>query len=226
MPKAQDLASALVELIESRTFRDGQRLPSERELCERFGSARNTVRRALSMLEGERRVIRHLGRGAYIVDQGRAMGSPGSLVSFSTEAGPADIMELRLIAEPSAAAIAAVRATGADLDAIERAAMQIASAKTIAQRETTDAEFHMALFRATRNPMLISLCQSINSVRESEAWIDNKRRILSEQRQCEFDSQHFAIVAALRSRSPEGARAAMRVHIDSLRSELLGDLLV
>ena len=223
MAKAHELAISLVEMIESRTLRNGQRLPSERELCERFGSARNTVRRALSMLEDERRVIRHSARGGYIVDHGRA-GLP--LVTSGTGAGPADIMELRLIAEPSAAAIAAVRATGADLDLIERAATQIASAKTFPEREACDAEFHLALFRATRNPMLVSLCQSINAVRENEQWIDSKRRILSEQRQGEFDVQHFAIVAALRSRNPDEARAAMRSHIDSLRKELLGDFLV
>jgi DNA-binding FadR family transcriptional regulator len=149
-----------------------------------------------------------------------------ALVSRTPGAGPADIMELRLIAEPSAAAIAAVRATGADLDSIEQAAMQIASAKTIAERESRDDEFHIKLFQATRNPLLVSLCQSISSVRRGEEWIDNKRRILSEKRQCEFDSQHFAIVAALRSRNPDEARAAMRAHIDSLRKELLDDMLV
>jgi len=226
MPRAEDVAIRLVELIENRALRDGQRLPSERELCERFGSARNTVRRALVMLEGERRVIRRSGQRGYIVDQSRAPDRQRALVGSHAEAGPADIMELRLIAEPSAAAIAAVRATSADLEEIERVATRIASAKTITERESSDAEFHMSLFQATRNPMLISLCRSINSVRESGEWTDNKRRILSEQRQCEFDSQHFAIVTALRSRNPEEARSAMRAHIESLRKELCGDLLI
>jgi DNA-binding FadR family transcriptional regulator len=224
MAKAQELVLNLVEMIESRALREGQRLPSERELCERFGSARNTVRRALSILEDERRVVRQPGRRGYVVDERRALFGPS--LARSAEAGPADIMELRLIAEPSAAAIAAVRASSADLDAIERAAMRIAASKTIAERENSDAEFHLAVFRATRNPMLVSLCLSINSVRENESWIDNKRRILSEERQCEFDAQHFAVVAALRRRSPDEAHAAMRSHIDSLRRELLGDLLV
>jgi DNA-binding FadR family transcriptional regulator len=224
MANAQELVLNLVEMIESRTLRQGQRLPSERELCERFGSARNTVRRALSILEDERRVVRKPGRGGYVVDESRAIAGPAP--ASGAEAGPADIMELRLIAEPSAAAIAAVRASSADLDAIERAAMQIAASKTIAERENNDAEFHLAVFRATRNPMLVALCLSINSVRENEAWVDNKQRILSEQRQCEFDAQHFAIVAALRRRNPDEAHSAMRAHIDRLRRELLGDFLV
>lgn len=223
MPRAHDLAINLVCLIEDKTFREGQRLPSERELCERFGSARNTVRRALAMLKDEHRVVRPGLRGGYIVDQSAVAAPPAR--SISTHAGPADLMELRLIAEPSAAAIAAVRASSADLDAIERAASQTAHAKTIFGREAADAAFHMAIFRSTRNPMLVWLSESINAVRESAEWVHNKQRILSEERQCAFDAQHLQIIASLRTRDPEQARAAMRAHIDSLRKELLGDLL-
>jgi len=223
MPKAHELAISLAGLIEDRTFREGQRLPSERELCERFGSARNTIRRALEMLKDEHRIVRPAPRGGYIVDRGAAHRGATSLIGLSTGAGPSDVLELRLIAEPSAAALAAIRATSAELDLLERLAQQTAQARSIAEREAHDAEFHMAIFRSTRNPLLVSLSQSINGVRAGDEWVENKQKILSEQRQCDFDAQHLAIVAALRSRDADRARAAMRAHIDSLRKSLLGE---
>jgi len=223
MPTANEVAISLAEMIEGKAFRDGQRLPSERELCERFGIARNTVRRALTMLKDEHRIVRHVSRGRYVVDQAAAHERVRSLAGLSTDAGPADVMELRLIAEPSAAALAAIRATNAELDLIERIAEQIAHARTIIEREASDADFHTAIFRSTRNPMLVWLSQYIGVVRSGAPWVENKQKILSQQRQCDFDNQHFAIVASLRSRDPEQARAAMRAHIDSLRRELLGE---
>jgi len=222
---AHHVATALIELIENRTLRAGQRLPTERELANRFASARNTVRRALAMLERDRQVVKRGQRSGYFVDMEAAGERLASLVPDARHASPADLLELRLMSEPAIAAMAAVRATHAELDAIQEAASDIACAKTVGEREARDAVFHMALFKATRNPLMVSLCQSINVVREQHEWIDNKRRILSDDRQCEFDRQHFAIVDALRRRHPDDARAAMRHHIECLRRQLLGDLL-
>jgi DNA-binding FadR family transcriptional regulator len=225
MSSAHDVAAALVELIDNRTLRAGQRLPPERQLCERFSSARNTVRRALEMLERERRVVRRGARSGFFVDAKPLAPVGARLVLDASQAGPSDILELRLWAEPAAAAMAAVRASNADLDEIERAGAAIARARTVAERESLDAAFHLALFRATRNPLMVSLCVSVNAVRDQHEWVENKRRILSSEQQCEFDREHLAIVEALRRRQPDDARAAMRAHIDSLRRRLLGDLL-
>ena len=45
MTKAHQLANTLAQQIFRQEIREGQRLPSERQLCEEFGLARNTVRR-------------------------------------------------------------------------------------------------------------------------------------------------------------------------------------
>jgi DNA-binding FadR family transcriptional regulator len=231
MSKAHQLANNLAELISRQEYRAGQRLPSERELCERFGMARNTVRRALLMLESDQGLVRNAGRGAYFVHPPQGGLLLGALDLAGAEPGLSDLLETRLVAEPAAAAIAAVRATSAELDNIERAADWIAQADTLLEREERDAAFHLALFRATRNPMLISLCLAMNQVREKENWIDGKRRILTRNAEGELkgddlDQDHRDIVAALRERDSEAARQAMRKHIDGLRRELLGEFLI
>ncbi len=225
MPKADDLATSIHQFISAEGFRSGQRLPAERELCERFGTARNTVRRALDILEREQRIVRRSGRGCFVSDDIDAGLPMGDFLGDMSKASPADIMELRLIVEPNAAAIAAVRATAADLDEIARAADRIVASRNVSNREQSDAHFHLAMFKATRNPLLISLCEAINSVRDRTEWVENKRKILSPERMAIYDDQHTAIVTALRSRDPEEARAVVRVHLEALRRDLLGQYL-
>lgn len=60
----------------------GSRLPSESELCERFGVSRMTARAALQILDNEGLIIRRRGRGTFVASRPvpRLLGSP---LSFS-----------------------------------------------------------------------------------------------------------------------------------------------
>lgn len=63
-PKYRQLRDALAAVIDESP--PGCALPTERELCERFGVARGTVRQALDLLEAEQRVYRHQGKGTFV----------------------------------------------------------------------------------------------------------------------------------------------------------------
>ena len=65
---AGKLASVLRKEICDGNYAVGQRLPNERELAERFGVSRGTVRRTLKILSGERLIIRQQGRGTFVAD--------------------------------------------------------------------------------------------------------------------------------------------------------------
>jgi DNA-binding FadR family transcriptional regulator len=226
MAKSESLAMSIDQLITTEGWRAGQRLPTERQLSERYGTARNTIRRALLILEREQRVVRRSGRGCFVADV-----APGGLTGVGdflrdmAKAGLADIMELRLIVEPHAAGIAAVRATAADLREIERSAENIVASHDVSERERSDAHFHQAIFKATRNPLLMSLCEAINSVRDQADWMENKRKILSQERRAIYDGQHTLIVSAIKRRSAEDACVAMRTHLETLQRDFLGQYL-
>lgn len=190
-------------------------------MVEQLGAARNTVRRALQMLAEEQQIIRNIGRG-YIVEEASNIDNLVVLVGPDNSA-PTDILETRFINEPAAAALAALRASHSELNTIAELAKLTAGAQTLSEREQADANFHLAIFKATRNPMLISLCESINLFRERAGWVEGKRRILSTEQSRDFDDEHAAIVEALMNRNAEQARAAMKKHIESLRDHLIGD---
>src|SRR5205809_727769 len=92
-----------------------RRLPPDRKLAARYGLARNTVRSAMDRIAPE--LIRVVGRGTYVRAKGR--GSLPGVGSHMGDASPAEVMEVRLIIEPQAAALAAHRANSDDLAEIE-----------------------------------------------------------------------------------------------------------
>ncbi len=166
------------------------------------------------MLEREARIVRHTGRGCFVSETAAAL--PAAMISDflgdMSRAGPADILELRMIVEPMAASIAAVRATARDIEAIERAARLIERAENLGDREDADANFHLALFQATRNPF--SAPRSTRCATAAE-WFERKRQILTPDRKNLYDHQHGEIVAALRRRDAGEVQTAMRSHLEN-----------
>ncbi|MGE0714509.1 MAG: FadR/GntR family transcriptional regulator [Alphaproteobacteria bacterium] len=220
--RAHDLAASLSRMIETSVWNGGQRLPPERELCETFGTARNTVRRALELLEHSRLIVRRPGRGCFVSGAPGPAPAAADFLGNVLKASPADILELRFIVEPAVAALAAALATADDLERIRAACAAIETSGSVDEREARDAEFHLALFRATRNPLLVSLCEAINLVRDRTEWVSLKERTLSPERRGQYDAQHAAIVAAIGRRSADEARHAAQEHLNALRRDLLG----
>ena len=230
MRKVQDVAAEINRMIDMQIWPAGQKLPAERSLCEQFGTARLTLRRALDLVERDARIIRHKRRGCYVrsdltYDEASLDGGALFLRDFS-RASPADLMELRMILEPTAASLAAVRATSQDLEEIRSACERVQRSVALADREQADADFHLMLVAAARNPLLTALCHSVNEVRGGDEWVNKKAEILSPARRAFYDRQHDAIVAAMQSRDFDAAAAAMRDHLATLRNDLWGPRLM
>src|SRR3989338_828661 len=103
MPRlvANDIAGALKKRISSGEWASIGRMPPERDLASEFGVARNTIRRAVSLLEEDGTVTRQNGRGTFL--QAEKLDTLSSAVMRMEGASPADMMEIRLLLEPSAA---------------------------------------------------------------------------------------------------------------------------
>jgi len=203
---------ALQNALLTGGFASGDRLPPERDLAVRLGVGRSSLRKALDHLEREGRLTREVGRGTFV--QG---GAVTAVLRLNPAPGPADVMELRQMIEPQIAALAALRAapdTIAQLRALSRAAE---SAPDWTTWEACDSALHTALGQASRNPLLTGVLETLNTIRNQQAWRDLRADTLTIERQHLFSAQHRAVIDAIAARSPQKASAAMTAHLDAVR---------
>ncbi len=214
-----DLSRTLRDRIESGEWPKGSQLPPERELAQEYVVARNTVRRALHDLVADGLLTRHVGRGTFVRDNCATTSDP--LLMQLRGVSPSDLLETRLIIEPTAAALAAGRATRSDLITIREALEGSLAARDVEGFEAWDARLHLAIFQAARNEVLILHCRAIGEVRNQPKWFQLKKRSLSPDRMALYDAHHRRIVAAIIESDAPAAADAMREHLQVVQDNIL-----
>ncbi len=215
------VASELRQRIGAGTWPNGGRLPTERSIAEQMGVARNTVRRALDRLEQDGLLVRHVGRGTYLRDTSR----PAPILECARRmqgASPADMMEVRLLLEPAAAAFAATNATAGELDAIRQAHENAIGSDTMLDFEEWDAALHRLLLSCTHNSLLREMHAILGMLREQDSWHELKQRSFSPERRQVYCDQHEEIVRSLERRLAQDAEVAMRAHLRTVQDNMIG----
>ena len=210
------VADELAAAIRGGAWRTGQKLPSERDLAERYGVSRPSIREAMIALEIYGLVEIRQGSGIYVVEP-RA-GARGEMEDL--DVGAFELLEARIIIEGGAAAVAATEASAADvarlaglLDEMERSAAP--------QSEALDREFHLELARLTRNGPLLDAIETLWDLRTKSKLARMIERRAHGGGRLQRDEEHRAILDALTRRDPAGARAAMQSHLEKVRDFLL-----
>lgn len=164
--RADQVRDRLGELIRRKHFQEGDKLPTEAQLMKLFGVGRSSVREAVQSLVSLGIIELRPGRGAYV----RRL-SVEDLVSIVQGAVHLDfgtarhLHEVRVMIERTAARLAARRRTDADLDASRQQIEFYARAHANADRDAAiaaDIGFHRTLVVAARNPVLLSIFDSIS----------------------------------------------------------------
>lgn len=222
MPKlvANDIATALKKRISSGEWIENGRMPPERDLASEFGVARNTVRRAVSFLEDDGTVVRHVGRGTFLTATNPS--SLAAVVGRMEGTSPADMMEIRQLLEPAAAAFAATNASAMELNAVREAHKIASEAQDMPSFEHWDAEFHHRIFACSRNEFLKEIHNLMRILRNQAPWFEMKKRSFSEERRSIYCSEHQTVLDALLRRDPESASQAMLAHLRTVARNLLG----
>lgn len=210
---------AITAAILARSEADGGRLPAERQLAAEIGVTRAAIRHAMAILESEGRVSREVGRGTFVRDSSAAAESASRSAS---DFAPADVMLVRRLIEPQAMPFVVAWATERDLAEMDRCLADGGHAAGQAEFERADVALHRSIIAASHSPLLITLYAQVEAARHGRVWGDMKRRSASPGRLAEYQSDHAAIVAALRSRDAGGATAAMRQHLARVSRYLLG----
>jgi GntR family transcriptional regulator, transcriptional repressor for pyruvate dehydrogenase complex len=216
------LYEQIVEQIEAAIvggeLKPGEQLPAERELALRFGVSRTAVREAIKALREKGLVQPLSGRGTFVTNgKSQAMRqSFDMLVKFDGDEGSTDLAELRSILEPDIAALAAVRGEEQHFAALREAVSKMdASSDDADGFVEADLDFHLALAEAARNPLILSLIDSIvGLLREQRIGI-----FFVEGGPERGQHHHKQILEAVVNRNGEAARQAMRAHLEQVRED-------
>jgi DNA-binding FadR family transcriptional regulator len=142
------------------------------------------------------------------------------IVQKLTGVSPIDMMAVRQIFEPRAAALAATNASADNLSEIAAAHAASIDALDMETFEHWDAELHQRIFAGSRNELLNHLHEILRLIRTQDLWLDIKRRSFNSERRLIYCNEHGALVDALIHRNADAAAAAMRVHLDTVGRNL------
>ncbi|HJV80306.1 FadR/GntR family transcriptional regulator [Noviherbaspirillum sp.] len=207
------------------SFPANARLPSEREMAERYGVSRNTVREAIQRLAARGLVRSRRGAGVFVSDQLRTgIASPWGQLITDHPAVREDMLEFRRVLEGATAYFAALRGSAEDIDRISGLMQALEQARSSDDKETEssiDVRLHDAIALASHNSMFLHLHSSIMSMLREHITLNVAGlRELEVSVPEQLLQQHRSVCDAICARRPEEARTAMQAHIDYVRSRL------
>ncbi len=217
-----DICRKLVSHLIRGDWAAGERLPPERELCQRLGVGRASLREALKALEIMGMIETRLGDGTFVCNRSQFFSRPLLwAITGSDHDSAQELVEARRLMEVELAGMAAERATPDDVEAIKKCTADMEAA--LNQPEAfleADLGFHLAVATAAHNRILLNALHLIRNLMRQ--WIQGT---LADQEIAEYVlQQHTDIMLAIAQGNQSGARAAMQVHLDSMARGLMQNL--
>lgn len=206
---------AVLEDIQAERYLPGSRLPVERDLAELHGVSRTTVREALVALEMLGVVELRKGSGIFVIGDAKSI-----IPQPDLDIGAFEFIEARRMLEAEVAALAAIYAAPEHVQQLEMLLDAMRDPDVIAA-ERADREFHLVIAEATGNGALLSAVTHLWDLRERAPLA---RKILHESRgrgQGSRVDEHLAVLDAIRAKNSDGARQAMRAHLERVIEDLL-----
>jgi GntR family transcriptional repressor for pyruvate dehydrogenase complex len=214
------ISSQIAEQIRSSIlageFAPGEKLPPERELAEMFGVSRPSVREALNLLASSGLVMSYQGGGTVVMSlMETTAGNPMTELIRSQQERALDVIEVRKAIEASTAFYAAQRALPEDIRTMERIVDGLReNLEELKPSENLDANFHLAIAKATHNIVWLHLMQNIfDAMKEFQQSVWRAVYLTGEDHHLLYQ-HHRRIFEAIRNRDPEAARAAMADHLN------------
>jgi DNA-binding FadR family transcriptional regulator len=212
--RSDAVAAELVRMIQSGAFQEGQRLPAERDLMQRYGVSRSAVREAIVSLANRGLIETRLGHRPIVrkADYEIAVDRVGNIVGHLVvdRKGVWNLFETRIFIEAALARWAANHARRVDIDDLRAALDENREAIGDSVRfDETDAAFHAVLYRIPGNPIYPAIHKAYVE------WLVQHWR--SMRRGAGIDQMnhagHQAIFEAIAARDPDTAEEAMRRHL-------------
>jgi DNA-binding FadR family transcriptional regulator len=216
----RDVVETLAHRILSGGIKPGENLPNTQNLSSALGVSRSALREAIKVLSAKgmlevrpRTGTRVLPRSAWNLMDPELLTWSGPILDQDLVRS---LLECRHLIEPGAAALAARRATPAQLADIEAALAQMDETQSLEDRVQADLDFHVAILKASGNLFLAQWGQTVSSVLLAAFRLSTGA---SHAYDVAF-SAHRDVVEAIRKRDPAGADRAMRAVLSTMAHDL------
>lgn len=222
--RADQVRDGITAMIRAGQLQTGDKLPTEAQLTDMFGVGRSSVREAMQSLVGLGIVEMRPGRGAYV--SRASVDDLARLIdgTMELELGAAlQLHEVRAMIETTAARLATVRRTEADLQAMRRANDDYANHSKHDPEDAlveADLRFHRAIVDASHNVIISQIMISVTPL------LREHRRQYASARERSFReivlAEHHAIIDAISAGDTEAATRSMQIHMRDIWSQIEG----
>ncbi|WP_414640213.1 FadR/GntR family transcriptional regulator [Bordetella sp.] len=213
-----DILSRIIE----GEYKEGERLPTEHALAERFSTSRPTVREALAQLRADGIIATRHGSGTTVLR--RPDPNVRRFAPLETLSDIRRCYEYRVVVEAGAASLAAQNADDKSIAAIRREWDNLQNViETSGIGAKDDFAFHMAVAFASKNQFFIT---ALSGIQEQMVFSMNLSRNLSLvksiERQRLVQREHLEVLEAIQSHDAERASMAMRAHLERAVDRMFG----
>lgn len=206
---SENVFQELKQKILKQQWKPGDKLPSERVLCETYGVSRVTIRNALVRLTTLGLIEVHLGDGSYVkkLDSGSNISNLIPVVYLEEELE--SVLEFRMEVESGACALAARKATKSDVTSLRRILRRMLALQCdLEALALMDLEFHYTIAQISRNNLIIKTYEII-----SDVYTSHIKRIVGSMGGDLGVYYHNKIVEAIAKHDESAAREIMYEHI-------------
>ena len=206
---AEQVADGIMNLIQETPYKAGDKLPTEKELCESTGAGRNTVREALKILASRNVLEIRQGAGTFVSEK---QGIPDDPLGFSMVNDHVkltkDLLQVRIMLEPQIAALAAQCAKEHEIKELEEILEEMEAAmKKREDYSELDTKFHTKIAQCTHKIVMENLLPVIGK---------GVAVFAKEVAQTEYDRtwiSHRKIFCYIRDHKPFEAEMEMQYHL-------------
>ncbi len=196
--------------IVTQEYATEERLPSERQLAQELGVARNTVREALDHLETRGMIRRRAGAGSFVTYNPDGGGE--ALSPVAAETGPLQLQVMRGILEPEMVRLAIVNMSPKQIEALSLVLSKMEAVQADAAAFVRlEEEFHRLLAEGTGNPLLVACYNLVLDARRQSFRTAMYRRHLTPARIAIYQRGYNGLFNAIAARDIEEASEFMKL---------------
>jgi len=210
----KEISNYILEGIIDGTIKKGDRIPTERELSERLGIGRSTLREAIKVIAMMGLLEVRTGQGTFVTEGNSDFyAAPLAWGIIIAEKSIAELVEARLLLEGEAVYLATIRASEQELQAIENSMIAMREASEggdISAFMKEDLAFHISIANAAHNAVILQTLKAIRNL--LEMWIE---KVLVNMSAVKLTlAEHEVVYRGIVSKDPDSAREGMRNHLD------------